>query len=155
MNNLVYALIPKDEAAESETAPLRKLHSRVLKRRGALTAQALRVFVNENVDGVPLPKQRAGYSHVMHCLNALRDAIMCSADDTPLDFGHSQADGNSSRLILGLSSVRYCRDWSMLLAWADSHSACYKPAEGGSERHEEAENYKFCPGGAQPWLDKA
>ena len=58
--------------------------------------------------------------HLFHCLDGLRQDIMCTADDTPMPaaVAHHVGDGQ----------LRRCRDWSKLRAWAsrpDQH-ACHR-----------------------------
>lgn len=58
--------------------------------------------------------------HLLHCLDGLRQDIMCAADDTPMPaaVAHHVGDGQ----------LRRCRDWNKLTAWAtrpDQH-ACHK-----------------------------
>ena len=58
--------------------------------------------------------------HLFHCLDGLRQDIMCTADDTPMPapVAHHVGDGQT----------RKCRDWGKLQAWAtrlDQH-ACHR-----------------------------
>ncbi|KAF9734189.1 hypothetical protein PMIN01_07092 [Paraphaeosphaeria minitans] len=58
-------------------------------------------------------------SHLYHCLDGLRQDVMCTADDTPMPalVAHHVGDGQ----------LRRCRDWNKLTAWAtrlDQH-ACH------------------------------
>ncbi|KAL3463242.1 hypothetical protein BJX64DRAFT_257381 [Aspergillus heterothallicus] len=56
--------------------------------------------------------------HINHCYDALRQAIQCRADDTPLYIPY-----RSKRT--GDGQLRRCRDWEALTAWARRHSACW------------------------------
>lgn len=64
--------------------------------------------------------------HTSHCFDALRQNIMCNADDTLLyTFGRAKA---------GDGQPRKCRDWNVLRDWATEHTACYlehESKEGG------------------------
>lgn len=76
--------------------------------------------------------------HIYHCLDGLRQDIMCTADDTPMPapIAHRVGDGQ----------VRYCRDWEKLVAWAtrpDQH-ACYK-FDDYREATNTLELFAFCP----------
>lgn len=65
--------------------------------------------------------------HASHCFDAIRQHVMCVADDTPLyTWGQS---------IAGDGQLRKCRNWDKLRDWAGENSACYadfKDAEGGT-----------------------
>ena len=54
----------------------------------------------------------------MHCLDALRQEVMCNARDTPF---YTWTDGTQ-----GNGQERQCRNWEELSAWAGEHSACYE-----------------------------
>lgn len=80
-----------------------------------------------------------------HCLDGIRQDIMCAADDTPMPapFSHQAGDG----------LVRKCRDWDKLIAWArrpDQH-ACYE-FDDYREATNTLENFAFCPP-ASPYRD--
>ena len=65
--------------------------------------------------------------HDLHCFDALRQSIMCAADDTLLAY--------TAPFQLGVNQVRRCRDWDALRDWAVDHTACYRdwePPEGES-----------------------
>jgi hypothetical protein len=61
--------------------------------------------------------------HVLHCFDALRQHIMCSADNTPL-YGHG--DGTA-----GDGQVHQCRDWNALRDYATANTACFRDGEPG------------------------
>lgn len=55
--------------------------------------------------------------HDMHCFDALRQHIMCMADDTLLyTAGHHDS---------GVNQTRMCSDWDALRRWATERTACY------------------------------
>lgn len=91
-------------------------------------------------------KQTQHYLHIDHCLTALREDVLCNADDTPrYTGGHHKQAGS------GQDQMRMCRDWSKLDQWATEHSACYKEPESWYDGKPESERYKFCPDGSEPW----
>ncbi|CAN9129469.1 unnamed protein product [Alternaria alternata] len=76
--------------------------------------------------------------HIYHCLDGLRQDIMCTADDTPMPapVAHQGGDGQ----------LRRCRDWDKLISWAtrpDQH-ACYE-FDDYREATNTLENFAFCP----------
>jgi len=76
--------------------------------------------------------------HIYHCLDGLRQDIMCMADDTPMPAPRQHQ--------LGDGQVRQCRDWNKLLAWAtrrDQH-ACYN-FDDYRESTNTLELFAFCP----------
>ncbi|KAK6218506.1 hypothetical protein QIS74_06386 [Colletotrichum tabaci] len=52
--------------------------------------------------------------HVAHCLNAIREAIMCLADATPMTYVNGFAVGHVTD-----DQQFMCRDWSALRKWAN------------------------------------
>ena len=68
--------------------------------------------------------QSLHFKHVNHCLDGLRQEIVCNADDTPRYSGLGQEMGTGS------GQYRMCRDWGELEEWAKAHSACYEYREG-------------------------
>ena len=57
------------------------------------------------------------FGHSTHCLDALRQSVICNADDTLLYKRSKVADGDGQAL--------KCRKWHALSDWAGKHSACY------------------------------
>ncbi|KAH8777828.1 hypothetical protein F5883DRAFT_409061, partial [Diaporthe sp. PMI_573] len=57
---------------------------------------------------------RWGQRHVAHCLNTLRDAVMCMADATPMSFVNGFQMGYITD-----EQAHMCRDWEGLRAWAN------------------------------------
>ncbi|ORY10110.1 hypothetical protein BCR34DRAFT_464401, partial [Clohesyomyces aquaticus] len=51
------------------------------------------------------------WDHAVHCLDSLRQAVMCRADDTLL----ATRDGN----VFGDGQERVCRDWEGLRGWVE------------------------------------
>jgi len=102
--------------------------------------QTLRTAVVEFNNSTP---QSSPLGHVIHCLNVLRDEIICDADDTPRYTGF-QPNQKS-----GLGQVRMCRDWTQLEAWADDHTACWRHIGDISDPgFRELDRYRFCPEGS-------
>ncbi|KAF1832568.1 hypothetical protein BDW02DRAFT_423229 [Decorospora gaudefroyi] len=76
--------------------------------------------------------------HIYHCLDGLRQDIMCTADDTPMPAPAEHHGGDGQ--------IRQCRDWDKLIAWArrpDQH-ACYE-FDDYREATNTLENFAFCP----------
>jgi len=85
--------------------------------------------------------------HILHCLDALRQDILCYADDTPRYTG-SQPKGRS-----GTGQIRQCRSWSQLEAWAKQHTACWRYTNPHDPTFNPLERHKFCPEGS-PYIAK-
>ncbi len=58
------------------------------------------------------------FYHVNHCLDTLRQAITCRADDQPLAFP-------GPTILTGHNQLVQCRNWDALTDWANEHTACY------------------------------
>lgn len=63
----------------------------------------------------------AGAGHEYHCIDYIRQSIMCSADTT-LDFAELQPDGRRKGFS-GANSTHQCRDWDALTSWAVENRA--------------------------------
>lgn len=61
------------------------------------------------------------FGHATHCLDAMRQYVMCTADDTPLPTTDGMPPGNGQS--------RKCRSWASLRDWAHDHSACFRDSE--------------------------
>ncbi|KAF2726800.1 hypothetical protein EJ04DRAFT_406875, partial [Polyplosphaeria fusca] len=59
-------------------------------------------------------------NHVFHCIDSLRQDIMCAADDTPLRAAHEHRFGDGQ--------MRRCRDWDKMVSWArqPEQHACFR-----------------------------
>lgn len=90
--------------------------------------------------------QSLHFAHLNHCLDSLRQEIICNADDTPRYSGLGQ-DGT------GNNQHRMCKDWRKLEDWANAHSACYDHSRGvvTLEQKLPLERFKNCPDASEPW----
>ena len=95
-------------------------------------------------DKVP---QSLHFAHVNHCLDALRQEIICNADDTPRYSGLGQGGGT------GNNQYRMCKDWSKLEDWANAHSACFNHSRGVVTLDQKLtlDRFKNCPDASEPW----
>jgi hypothetical protein len=74
--------------------------------------------------------------HTIHCFDALRQYIMCTAGDTLLyTMGRNKT---------GDGQFRQCRDWSMLRDWATEHTACYRDSHDPIPLED---HFGYCDGG--------
>lgn len=123
--------------------------------RDLVSKKVIRSFVVEKNDSVADDDLVWGYDHAIHCLNELRESVMCNADDTPLYTGQLNANVHANEVVNGRGMVRMCRDWDVLMQWADERSACYLSEDKNrkNETFSELDRYKNCPHGARPWED--
>ncbi|OAL03443.1 hypothetical protein IQ06DRAFT_107597 [Phaeosphaeriaceae sp. SRC1lsM3a] len=77
-------------------------------------------------------------THIYHCLDGLRQDIMCMADDTPMPAPalHHVGDGQ----------IRKCRNWNQMLEWAlePERHACFK-WDDYREATNTLELFAYCP----------
>lgn len=77
--------------------------------------------------------------HIEHCLDSLRQDIMCKADDTPMP---------TVKIINGAGDdqVMQCKDFNKVIEWAQSpeHDACYKHVNEFAGVHHGVERFAFC-----------
>ena len=82
--------------------------------------------------------QSEPFGHIMHCLDSLRQDILCQADDTPRFTGTIPSRS-------GVGQNRVCRDWDKLAAWAKRHTACHRHIHFSDTV---LERFQFCPEGS-------
>lgn len=85
--------------------------------------------------------------HILHCLDALRQDVLCNADDTP------RYTGFQHRGLSGTGQFRQCRNWNQLEAWAQRHTACFRYNNPHDHSINFLERIKFCPEGS-PYIAK-
>ena len=81
---------------------------------------SVRDTVSTLVEGGPVQNRTHTLRHLNHCYDALRQAIICRADDTPL---YVPKDTFWS----GDGQQRRCRNWAALEDWVIRHTACTDP----------------------------
>ncbi|KAF3768853.1 hypothetical protein M406DRAFT_327269 [Cryphonectria parasitica EP155] len=64
----------------------------------------------------------AGAGHEYHCIDYLRQSIMC-AGDTTLDYAEAHAGDGRRTGFSGANSTHQCRDWDALVGWAVENRA--------------------------------
>ena len=101
--------------------------------------RAVHISLMEFVHGEP---QSRRFQHVLHCMEALRQDIMCNADDTPR-YTTSDAVPES-----GVGQIRQCRDWGKLERWARQYNACYHFINQTATGFPNVLRYTFCPPGS-------
>jgi len=74
------------------------------------------------------------FAHITHCLDALRQEIICNVDDTPRWSGYGHR-------FTGAGQYRMCRDWKQLDNWAMRYPACW----GETDNENPEERLSFCP----------
>ena len=82
--------------------------------------------------------------HIYHCLDILRQDLMCTADDTPMpgvELPHEVGEGQ----------VRLCRSWNKLTEWTKEpeRQACYHRITDFGGVVNKLERYAFCPEDSQ------
>lgn len=77
----------------------------------------------------------------MHCLDKLRQDVLCYADDTPM-YTSTNVVADS-----GDGQTRQCRDWSKLEQWAVDNTACYVHINETTGVDNMLERFKYCPKG--------
>jgi hypothetical protein len=79
------------------------------------------------------------WEHYQHCLDALRQDIMCRADDTPMygKLGNHLGDGQTVM----------CRNWDKLIKWTQEpeRNACYRSLSDYRTVKHSLERHAFCP----------
>ncbi|KAI9650468.1 hypothetical protein NHQ30_000484 [Ciborinia camelliae] len=79
--------------------------------------------------------------HVWHCLDSLRQDLMCRVDDTPMPIPPGQ--GN----VVGNTQMMMCRDLNKLREWSQEgeRNACYREVNDYRPVAHSLERHAFCP----------
>ncbi|PYI09966.1 hypothetical protein BO78DRAFT_307039, partial [Aspergillus sclerotiicarbonarius CBS 121057] len=94
-------------------------------------------------------KQSYPTEHLIHCLDNVRQDIMCAADETPR-YIPVDASGTATTAV---GQYRQCKDWNKLEKWSKENGACFSYNE--LIRHELLEDQpfphalRFCPKGSK------
>lgn len=82
--------------------------------------------------------------HIEHCLDTLRQDLMCKADDTPMPSLELMNGG-------GENQNMHCKNFDKLVAWtqAPERNACYKRLYDYKPIVHSVERYAFCPSGSE------
>lgn len=81
---------------------------------------SIRDTVAELLEGGGVENRTHTLHHLNHCYDALRQAIICRADDTPLYVP-------KQTFFAGDGQQRHCKSWQSLEDWVIRHTACYDP----------------------------
>jgi hypothetical protein len=81
--------------------------------------------------------QKNPYAHIIHCLENLRQDIICTANDSPR---YLTNNGTHS----GENQVRFCRDFSKLKNWGAEHDACFRQKHDLGDVVAPIEKFKYC-----------
>jgi len=101
--------------------------------------RAVHIALMEFAHGEP---QSRRFHHVLHCMESLRQDILCNADDTPR---YTTADAVPES---GVGQLRQCRDWGKLESWAREYNACYRFINQTATGFPNVLRYTFCPPGS-------
>lgn len=85
--------------------------------------------------------------HVMHCLDVLRDDVICHADDTP------RYTTTTKKPESGMGQMRQCRNWGKLEEWAKKYSGCWRYLDAKHDESSEIWRWTYCPEGT-PWFER-
>jgi len=91
--------------------------------------------------------QTLTHGHVNHCVDTLRQSVMCEASDLPLPTikGRSSAAGDGQ--------VMQCRSWEKLTEWANSpeRESCFRWIDEYNNPTHLYERFAFCPEGSEDY----
>ncbi|CAI6336795.1 unnamed protein product [Periconia digitata] len=78
--------------------------------------------------------------HLYHCLNTVRQDLMCKSDDTIMTTGNKPH-------VIGDDQTVWCRNWDSLVDWAQDpqRHACYRILDDDKPVQHSLELYAYCP----------
>jgi len=110
--------------------------------------KVMRKAWSDNENSIP-PTIASG--HIYHCLDALRQDIMCRADDTPMPTILKPDQ-------VGNGQVMMCRNFDKLVQWTQEpeHQSCYNRLTDYLPLSHKLERFAFCPKDSKyfPVMDK-
>ena len=82
--------------------------------------------------------------HFYHCLDTLRQDLMCLADDTPMPTPYAIHH-------VGNGQIRQCRDWRRLVEWTQEpeRHACYRMLDDYRKVPHTLEQFAYCHEGSE------
>ncbi|KAF2193117.1 hypothetical protein K469DRAFT_619703 [Zopfia rhizophila CBS 207.26] len=88
----------------------------------------------------PSSKPLISPEHIAHCLDTIRQDIMCHADDTPMPT-------INERHKIGDGQARKCKDWDALVRWtqAPERQSCFKMIDEYRRVPNSLEEFAYCP----------
>lgn len=94
------------------------------------------------IDGVD-PTTAISPRHIDHCLDTLRQDIMCFADDTPMPTIHKKHQ-------IGSGQPRKCKNWDALVKWTQEpeRQSCFHMIDEYRPVPNSLEEFAFCPEGS-------
>ena len=95
------------------------------------------IFISLSEHRHSVPQSRA-FPHVLHCLDEIRQDIICHADATPR---YTTADAVPET---GVGQLHQCASWGALEAFADANSACFRFINQ-TDAIDTLERFRFCP----------
>ena len=101
--------------------------------------RAVHIALMEFAHGEP---QSRRFQHVLHCMESLRQDILCNADDTPRYTTNDEVPES------GVGQVRMCRNWGQLEDWGRQHNACYHFINQTATGFPNVLRYTYCPPGS-------
>lgn len=90
------------------------------------------------------PDWQSHAEHVYHCLDSLRQDLMCSADDTPMPVTTLPDK-------IGVDQIRTCRDFDALVQWTKEPNrfpCYYRPVDDPRKPRQQIEAYGYCKEGS-------
>ena len=81
--------------------------------------QAIWADASHEATGSESTSHDHGPEHLMHCVNSLREKLMCHADVAPLSWQWSEAEDG---LRVYSDVPHQCRDFSAVLEWGKEHA---------------------------------
>ncbi|KAF2659357.1 hypothetical protein K491DRAFT_675588 [Lophiostoma macrostomum CBS 122681] len=87
----------------------------------------------------PGAPQMIAREHVLHCLDILRQDVMCRPDDTPMP-------SRGERHAIGDGQVRRCKDWGELVRWTEQpeRHACFRMISEYRRIPNTLEEFQYC-----------
>ncbi|KAF2736291.1 hypothetical protein EJ04DRAFT_490041 [Polyplosphaeria fusca] len=92
----------------------------------------------------PESESRIPPSHILHCLDTIRQDLMCHADDTPMPTVNE-------RHKIGDGQPRKCKNWDALVKWTQEpeRQTCFRMIDEYRRVPNSLEEFAFCPEGQE------
>lgn len=77
--------------------------------------------MDANINHITTGSKSSGFIHTMHCIDYLRQAVMCSADTSLEKVVVDPRTGRLGMIVDGWRNAHQCRNWDDVIRWVNEH----------------------------------
>ncbi|KAF7508281.1 hypothetical protein GJ744_009426 [Endocarpon pusillum] len=108
---------PDKNPRRSTFAGFHQLHCVDTLRRGFYQVWDAKTALENGTNPAHLPPESITLNHVLHCIEFLRQSVMCHADTT------IEAKDENLHGVVGFGIAHACRNWDQMVKWVEDRNA--------------------------------